>query len=32
VLYQAAGPLTADALIDAANALRRRPGPSAARG
>jgi ATP-dependent 26S proteasome regulatory subunit len=32
VLYQASGPLTADALIDAANALRRRPGPVAARG
>ncbi len=32
VLYQASGPLTAEALIEAADALRRRPGPSALRG
>lgn len=32
VLYQASGPLTADKLLEAAAALRRRPGPSGVRG
>lgn len=32
VLYQASGPLTAEDLLTAATALRRRPGPATDRG